>query len=137
LFDASPYATKRELWLTRKKKIPAWFIDQEDKSYIFERGHAFEEKMRAEYFAMTGEEFKPVCVEDDEYPFIIASLDGLFQFRLENGEIGYKIFEAKLVGKEVKERIAREGVAGIPRNHWIQMQQQLKISKAICCVYFA
>lgn len=137
LFDASPYATKREMWLTRKKRIPAWFIDQEDKSYIFERGHAFEEKMRAEYFAMTGEEFTPLCVEDDEYSFIIASLDGLFHFKNPDGSSGYKIFEAKLVGKEIKERIAREGVKGIPRNHWIQVQQQLRITKAVCCVYFA
>lgn len=129
LFGKSPYFTKRELWLTKKKIIPAWFIDQGN-DYIFDKGHEFEEKMRAEYFAMTGQQFKPVCIQHPEYPFIIASLDGLF---------GDTSFEAKLVSTEVKNRIAQQGTDGIPEEHFIQMQNQFLASDGDLkkCVYFA
>lgn len=133
LFGENEYFTKREVWLAHKGLIPEWFIAQDDKSYIFDKGHSFEEKMRAEYFSITGEQFEPLCIQDEEFPFIIASLDGGI---IRNGKL-IKIFEAKLIPKEVKEAIAREGVKAIPRKHWIQMQQQLKIAKdAECCVYF-
>lgn len=130
LFGESPYTTIRELWLLRKGKIPSWFIDQGDKEYIFAKGHSFEEKMRAEYFAMTGEQFVPVCAEHDEFPSIKCSLDGLFWT---NNSL--KTFEAKLVSKEVKLEISKTGV--IPRHHWIQIQQQLFITNAFVCIYFA
>lgn len=130
LFNASPYTTKRELWLARKGKLPSWFIEKEDKAYIFQKGHAFEEKMRAEYFALSGEQFIPVCAEHEEFPAIRCSLDGLFS---RDGKL--KTFEAKLVSKEVKEEIARTGV--IPKHHWIQIQQQLFVTNADVCIYFA
>lgn len=131
LFNESPYFTARELWLTKKKRIPSWFMDQ-GSDYIFDKGHEFEEKMRGEYFAMTGEEFRPLCIEHDDYPFIIASLDGAIM----RGPLDiYKIFEAKLVSAEVKKEIAKSGRP--PEHHWIQIQQQLLISDADCCVYFA
>lgn len=127
LYGESPYSTRRELWLAKKGLLPDWFIEN-DNDYIFNKGHEFEEQMRAEYFAMTGEEFKPLCVVHDTYEFIIASLDGVF---------GNKIFEAKLVSKEIKDDIAKRGVEAIPRHHWIQMQQQLMVTEAMLCVYFA
>lgn len=126
LFNESPYFTRREVWLTKKKLIPLWFIDQGN-DYIFDKGHEFEEKMRAEYFAMTGEEFSPLCVANSTYPFIIASLDGRF---------GRKNFEAKLVSTEVKNEIAMSGKP--PRHHWIQIQHQfLADGEAGVCIYFA
>lgn len=130
LFQESPYTTLRELYLLKKGAIPEWVLFGEN-DYIYEKGHRAEERMRAEYFALTGQVFVPQCVENPRYPFLIASLDGLF--RTDDGKL--RIFEAKLVGSEALELII---LTNQPlRHHFIQIQQQLLLTEAEFCVYFA
>jgi predicted phage-related endonuclease len=124
-FQESPYYTERELYLFKEGFVPEWFM-QEGQEYIFEKGHQFEEKMRAEWFALTGENFKPTVRINKKYPHLIASLDG---------EFNDTIFEAKLVGAEVLQNIIEFNRP--PRHHWIQNQQCLLITKARKLVYFA
>jgi len=124
-FQESPYYTERELYLFKEGMIPEWFV-QDDKEYIFAKGHRFEEKMRAEWFALTGQDFKPTTRINKKYPHLIASLDGEFKDT---------IFEAKLVGAAILQEIIEFNRP--PRHHWIQVQQQLLITKATKCVYFA
>jgi len=119
----SPYYTERELWLFKKGMVPEWFVQDE---YIFDKGHRFEEKMRAEWFALTGQDFKPTVRVNKKYPHLIASLDGEFED---------SIFEAKLLGKAVLQEIKETNKP--PYHHWIQVQDQLMITKAEKCIYFA
>lgn len=123
IFQKSPYYTERELYLFKEGMVPEWFVQDE---YIFEKGHKFEEAMRAEWFALTGQEFKPTVRVNRKYPHLIASLDGEFEDT---------IFEAKLVGAEVLEEIIERNKP--PEHHWIQIQLQLLITKARKCIYFA
>lgn len=122
-FQESPYLTERELYLFKKGMVPEWFVQDE---FIFEKGHKFEERMRGEWFALTGHHFKPTVRVNRKYPHLIASLDGEFEDT---------IFEAKLVGEDVLAWITDNGRP--PRHHWIQIQQQLLITKATKCIYFA
>jgi putative phage-type endonuclease len=124
-FQESPYFTERELYLFKEGYVPEWFVQDPD-NYIFKKGHEFEEKMRAEWFALTGKNFKPTVRVNKKYPHLIASLDGEFE---------KDIFEAKLVGAEVLADIIEFNRP--PRHHWIQIQQQLLITNANKCVYFA
>lgn len=123
IFHKSPYYTERELYLFKEGMVPEWFVQDE---YIFEKGHEFEEKMRAEWFAITGQAFKPTVRINKKYPHLIASLDGEFEDT---------IFEAKLVGADVLEEII--SLNRPPEHHWMQIQQQLLITKARKCIYFA
>jgi len=125
LFQKSPYFTTRELFLFKKGRVPEWFM-QEGSEYIFEKGHEFEEKMRAEYFALTGMPFKPTVRISKKYPHLIVSLDG---------ELGNNIMETKLVGEEVLAEIIAMNKP--PEHHWIQVQTQLLVTKAEKCIYFA
>lgn len=122
-FQKSPYLTERELFLFKKGMVPEWFVQDE---YIFNKGHKFEERMRGEWFALTGQEFKPTVRVNKKYPHLIASLDGEFEDT---------IFEAKLVGAAILEEIKE--LNRPPEHHWIQVQQQLLITKATKCIYFA
>jgi len=122
-FQKSPYMTERELYLFKKGLVPEWFTQDE---YIFDKGHKFEEKMRAEWFALTGQEFKPTVRVNKKYPHLIASLDGEFEDT---------IFEAKLVGMDILEEIKEFNRP--PEHHEIQVQQQLLITGARMCIYFA
>lgn len=129
LFQESPYMTMRELYLLKKKLIPEYVIFGEN-DFIFDKGHRAEEKMRAEYFALTGDVFVPKCVVNPAYPGLIASLDGLYE-----SDGVKRIFEAKLVGEEALEFITLTNMP--PRHHYLQIQQQLLLSEAEFCLYFA
>lgn len=113
LFGKSPYKTKRDLWF---EKAGLGEPDDEDRSYIFRRGHETEAMLRELFTAQTKIEITPTCFEKDE--IYLASLDGY--------EPATALYEFKLVGKEVL-KTAKEKQE-IPEHHWIQIQAQLHAS---------
>lgn len=114
VLQESPYMTRRELWLSKKGKLKK----DDGNEYIFSRGHQAEEKMRSEILELTGETFKPLCIQHPDHDFMIASLDGY------SDRLG--VLEAKLVGKDVLKTAIDKGE--IPRHHWIQMQHQMIVA---------
>jgi len=114
LFDKSPYKTKRDLWF---EKAGLGRPDDEDRSYIYQRGHDVEAEIRDQIQEATGIEINPTCFENG--PIFGASLDG------HDKSLG--VLEAKLVGKDVHAR-AIEGE--IPEHHRIQIQHQLYTAEA-------
>lgn len=109
----SPYKTKRDLWF---EKAGLGEPDDEDRSYIYRRGHETEVQLRELFSAHTKVEIKPTCFEKGD--IYGASLDGY------DKPLG--VFEAKLVGKEALKTAKDKGE--IPRHHWIQIQAQLHAS---------
>lgn len=121
----SPYMTAFELYMDKINKS----VKKDDSSseYIFKRGHETEKKIRAEIFELTGKEMNPICIQDEEHPFIIGSLDGY------ESSLGF--LEAKLVGKDVLKDI-KSGI--IPPAHNIQMQHNMMASGEVDVTrYFA
>lgn len=114
LFGLSPYKTKRDLFM---EKMGFGEPEDEDKSFIFQRGHDTEIEIRELFKAHTGIELNPACFEND---FFKASLDGYDKV------LG--VLEAKFVGKEVLKKAATTNE--IPKHHEIQVQAQLHTSES-------
>lgn len=110
LFGKSPYKTKRDLFF---EKAGLGEPDDEDRSYIFRKGHEAEAAIRKLFSKHTKIEISPACFEKEEK--FLCSLDG--------HEKGLGILEAKLVGKEALSKAQAQGQ--IPEHHWIQVQAQL------------
>jgi putative phage-type endonuclease len=109
----SPYRTRRDVWF---EKAGLGEPDDEDRSFIFRRGHETEAELRELFSAHTKLEITPTCFEKGA--IYGASLDGY------DKSLG--VFEAKLVGKDVL-KTAKEK-REIPEHHWIQIQAQLHAS---------
>lgn len=110
LFGKNPYKTERDLFF---EKAGFGEPDDEDRSYIFNKGHENELTVRSQFYDQTKIELNPTCFEKDE--IFLSSLDGYEQ------RVG--ILEAKFVGLEVLKKAAKDGE--IPEHHWIQIQAQL------------
>lgn len=114
IFGVSPYKTKRDLWFEKSGLGEA---DDEDRSYIFQRGHETEAEIREMFAKHTKIEMRPTCFENEE--IFLASLDGY--------DKSHGILEAKLVGKEALQKAA---AGEIPEHHSIQIQAQLFASES-------
>lgn len=112
LFNKSPYKTKRDLFF---EKAGYGTHNDEDRSYIYQKGHEAEIEIRELFSKHTKIELSPACFERDI--IFRASLDGY--------DKSQGILEAKLVGKEVLKK-ALDGE--IPEHHRIQIQSQLYTS---------
>lgn len=110
LFGKSPYKTKRDLFF---EKAGLGEPEDEDRSYIFRKGHEAEAAIRKLFSKHTKIEISPACFEKENV--YLCSLDGY--------QRGIAILEAKLVGKEVLSKAHTTGE--IPEHHWIQVQSQL------------
>lgn len=123
--NKSPYMTAYELFMDKTSRSVK--KDESDSEFIFSRGHATEEMLRGEIFALTGKHMTPICVEHPVHDFQIASLDGYYP------DLG--ILEAKLVGKKVLEDI-KAGI--IPAHHFIQVQHAMAATDEVDVTrYFA
>src|ERR1700733_11913673 len=71
LFGKSPYKTKRDLWF---EKAGLGEPDDEDRTYIFRKGHEAEAELRELFSKHTKIEISPACFEKDD--IFLASLDG-------------------------------------------------------------
>lgn len=92
-------------------------------TYARGKGGETEARLRAKYSLETGRQYGPVLASHDEYPWLLASLDG---YTVE--EKRQYIIEVKFVGAKVYESIT--SAATIPRKHYIQCQQQLLVTNA-------
>ena len=93
-------------------------------TYARGKGGETEARIRAKYSLETGLNFGPVLAAHDEYPWLLASLDGYFYA---DGQ--HHIIEIKFVGQKVFD-------AGlVPRKHAIQCQQQMLVIGASELVY--
>lgn len=79
-------------------------------------GSRNEEKARQVFIESTGIDMQPACVENLEYPFMAASLDGLN----EEHQLGLEIKCAKYYNSFKKHKYA-----GIPPYYFAQVQHQL------------
>ncbi len=88
-------------------------------------GHKFEDisvQIYENMFNTTIEEFG--CIADDEYDFIGASPDGI-NVKKNNNKYGYLL--------EIKNPVSRK-LTGIPKlDYWVQMQQQMYVTKLPYC----
>jgi hypothetical protein len=108
-------------------KLGLYEPDNKNKEYIFALGHETEEEARFAFSKLTGRTPIAICAESEEYPYLSASLDGYDE--------KYGIFEAKLVGKKVLDKIIKEDL--IPDHHWDQIQFQLLVTGLGKTQYFA
>jgi putative phage-type endonuclease len=109
LFDLSPHKTKRDLWF---EKAGLGEPDDEDRSYIFRKGHEAEAELRELVSKHAKMEINPTCFEN-----------GIFGASLDGYDKALGVLEAKLVGKDVLERA--KSLNEIPEHHRIQIQHQL------------
>lgn len=124
LFDLCPYQTR--LGLFEEKVLREEVKSNEDKEFIFAKGHAAEKTMR-DWLDRAGLKYEPAVLVSNEHPFLLASLDGITPS-------GTRILECKYVGAARLEAI-RKGT--VPPNHLCQVQTALLVSGAEVCDYFA
>lgn len=118
--SVSPYKTARDLWF---EKSGLGEPEDEDRSWLFRKGHEVEAELRQMFSKYKGIAIRPTCFERGIFG---ASLDGY------DKTVG--VFEAKYVGKEALKAIS-EGE--IPPHHRIQVQCQLYASDSDKGVYGA
>lgn len=111
IFEVSPWKTRLQLW---EEKLGIRENDN-DNTYIFSKGHEFEEIAREMYEEKTGKFVEPACIESEEYPWLLSSLDGI---TMEQDRIA----EIKYLGKEDYDN-AKNGV--VPEKYIPQVQHQL------------
>jgi len=112
----SPYKTRRRLYLVKKQlEVEA----EDDKEFIFAKGHKTEALVRQNFAELTGAEMAPLCGIHEQFDHVRTSLDGFDAAK-------YGVFEAKLVGRGVLEDAKEFGT--IPRHHWVQIQHNMEVA---------
>lgn len=92
---------------------------------LFDKGHAAEAAARPIAEEIIGEELYPVTGTSEDYPHLLASLDGCTL--LED-----TIFEHKLWNEELAAAVRAEE---LPEHYQVQMDQQLLVSGAERCLF--
>lgn len=110
VMGVSPYATMEQLWLRKMGRMP----EQESNQGML-LGHVYEPLIRRKYEETEDIDVFPSCIQHDEHPFLIASLDGL-------SADGMTILEAKYMNR-ADFALVRSGL--IPAHHYPQLQHQL------------
>lgn len=110
LLGVSKYKTAWELWAEKVGIVP---INPDSQAFQMAKGHEEESKARAYYELMNDLDCPATCGEDEQYPFLKASLDGY------NAKEAFGL-EIKYVGKDAM------GTEILPA-HWIQVQHQIMV----------
>lgn len=110
IMQCSPWKTPFQLW---EEKMG--IMSPQKMSYAMKRGHDLESGALALYNELTGRDASPLVVFSEEYPWMMASLDGV-------SLDGSRIVEIKAPGK-TDHLIARSG--NIPEKYKPQLQHQL------------
>ena len=119
IMNLSPFCTPLQLWeekLGLRESTPI-----NDK---MREGSLMEEQARDFLNSLSETNFKPIVLESIDFPFMMASLDGM-------NSVG-DIVEIKC-GKKSYEDL-KEGK--IPDYYYAQIQKQIYVSNSICCKYF-
>lgn len=90
-------------------------------------GKEMEEPARLVYQEMVGDLFKPICVKNEKYPYLMASLDGL-------NVTDDKAVEIKNANREDHE-MARQGK--VPEKYIPQVQMQALVTEFASIDYFS
>lgn len=117
ILGESDFQTPYELWLGYINKP----TESAPPNYAMARGMAYEGVVRDEHQLDSGREFYPVCVENEDFPLLGASLDG---YSPDEGGI---VLEIKVPSREKHEQALR---GEIPLCYRGQVQAQLMASGA-------
>lgn len=113
LLGVDPWTTPYQLMLRKRDLLPPQQVNQ-----YMQRGSDLEPLARQCYMEQTGIPMLPICVLNDEYPWLMASLDGI------DDTLTHAV-EIKCLNAEQHD-LAVRGV--IPERCFVQCQQQL-----LCC----
>jgi len=123
IMKESPWKTPRDLWMEK--------LDLSQKpsytSKAMQRGIDMEEQARQKYIEMTGTYVCPLVARSKEYPFMIASYDGVSDDKK-------RIVEIKCPGEEDHSR-ARNNE--IPKKYIYQLIQQMLVLDVDSVDYFS
>ena len=111
IMGLNPWHTKLQLW---QEKCLGW---TKEVNNAMRRGTAMEEQARNAYELHTGFVVSPLVAEDDNYPFISASFDGVTSCQK-------RIVEIKC-GK-ASHKLAQHGE--VPKYYYAQLQQQMYVA---------
>lgn len=121
IMGKSKFSTPLQLW---EQKIGEPKEGNSEPNFIQAKGHKMEEKIRAALEIDTGYDFPPIVVLSEEYPFLMASLDGYCK------ELD-AVLEAKYVGLDLYNQVK----SGQPiEQYYPQIQQQLLLTGAKKCI---
>lgn len=122
IMEESPWKTPYELWLEKTgKKEPV----KANKWQL--RGLDLEEAARRCYIKKTGNAVFPLCAQHEQYPWLLASFDGI-------DFAGNLIVEIKCAGGIDH----HEALAGrIPKKYYPQLQHQMLVAGVDICHYFS
>lgn len=114
ILGVSKFSTPYQLFLEKKGLVPGFTGNAATQA-----GSEAESKARAMYEMSYGdfETFTPICIQHDQYDFMMASLDGY-------NENLKRILEIKYPSEE-SHNMALSGE--VPHHYWVQMQYQLAI----------
>lgn len=120
LMGANPWCKPSEL---RQRKIGE--VQEQYENERMARGKRLEPIVRQMYEDMTGTQMTPVCVENSEFPWFRASLDGI-------SDCGKIILEIKCPN----DRAHSEALRGwVPKYYYPQLQHQLGVTGALIAHY--
>jgi putative phage-type endonuclease len=122
IMGVSPYKTAYKLWA---EKIG--FDLQDAVTPAMLKGHEMEPSIRAYASAMHSMQFEPCVMTRDDFPWMMASLDGFH----EEGET-VTLLECKYNNRERHSELKK---GNISESHQLQMQWQMYVAGAESCVY--
>lgn len=122
ILGVSPYRTAQQLFDEKLGNIPA----QKENIYM-RRGKELEEEARCSFEELTGLVVFPRVIVSTEYPWLLASLDGM---DIE----GENIVEIKCPGCK-DHLIAKSG--DVPEKYYPQLQQQMLVTGFNQCYYYS
>lgn len=125
IMGVSPWKTRFQLW--EEKTGPLLKESYNKGNWATDRGNRLEPKARAHYELLNNIDMPAVLVENDDYPFIRASLDGY-------NEAASRILEIKCPGKDDHE-LAKNGQ--VPEKYYPQLQHQLLVTGANEAHYYS
>lgn len=121
IMGISPYVTPFSLW---EEKLGLRNNPQFENDAM-KRGNELEIIARQHYNEEFQDDMKPVVVQSDEIPFLIASLDGMNTL--------HDIMEIKYNKKTVHNNVRDKSV--FPDHHFCQMQHQMFVTEQEQCLY--
>jgi putative phage-type endonuclease len=121
ILGISPYRSPLSLWEEKLGLIKSLVPENE----AMRRGNEIEIIARDHYNLEFHDDMHPVVAQSDEYPFLIASLDGMNSLQ--------NIMEIKYNKKSVHEDVRNKSI--FPDHHYCQMQQQMLVTNQEECTY--
>jgi putative phage-type endonuclease len=117
IMGESPYQKIGELFLQKIGEL-----SPTKQNFAMKKGHDAEPFIRNRFKQIMGDDYEPMVVSSEVFPWAFASLDGRHE-----GPRDSAICEIKVVGKSVYDECI---LGNIPHHHMLQIQWQLFVSEA-------